>query len=60
MSRDRSRDSLFCDTASLYVVLAVLEFTMLTRLALNLHMPLPSECWDSSKLKSLKQDRTNT
>jgi hypothetical protein len=32
----------------LSVALAVLELTLLTRLALNseIHLPLPPECWD--------------
>lgn len=63
MSRDTSRDSSFCFVLvqSLYGpgcprIPYVAQAGL--RLA-EIHLPLPRECWDRSKLKSLKQDRTN-
>ena len=42
----------FFQTGFLYVALAVLEFTLLTRLALNseIHLPLPPKCWDQRRV----------
>jgi hypothetical protein len=39
---------LFLETGFLCIALAVLELTLLTRLALNseIRLPLPSKCWD--------------
>ena len=63
MSRDVSRDSSFC-----FVLIQSLYGPGCPRIPYvdqaglrlaEMHLPLPPEWWDTSKLKSLKQNRTN-
>jgi hypothetical protein len=49
LSSPKKKKNFFFKSGFLFIVLAVLELTLYTRLASNLveiHLPLPPKCWD--------------